>query len=264
VLRALLTSYHALIIIIIIIIIVTVQFSTDGLSRVGPLGYSRMGEGSCAGYNRHQRSQFFDSNMTVVFYAAVVALALTASVMAIMIASSCIAVPQWTLKCAATLSFLSSILQGLQFLLYQSKLTEEPYGGRFFFGAITVIAAMLVANATACFIWLVPSPYRASTVSLASPPRSSLPTVSDNATPPPPSHKRNFSGPRKGRTLPETAPDMAAETSGKEAFAPGTETVTETLLPDGSKKVTTTKVGLDGSKSVTETVVHTQTKSQQS
>jgi hypothetical protein len=221
--------------------------------------------GSCAGYNREQRSQFFDSNMTAVFYAAVFALALTASVMGIMIASSCIAVSQWTLKCAATLSLLSSILQGLQFLLYQSKLTEEPYGGRFFFGAITVIAAMLVANATAWFIWIVPSPYRASTVSLASPPLSSLPTVSDNATPPPPSHKRNFPGPSKGRSLPETAPDMAAAaTSSKEAFAPGTETVTETLLPDGSKKVTRTTVGLDGSKSVTETVVHTQTKSQQS
>jgi hypothetical protein len=239
----------------------------DGVSRVGPLGYSRIGDdsffGSCAGYNRGQRSQLFDGNMNAVFYVAIVALVLTATVMAIMIASSCVAIPQWTLKVAAVLSFLSSIFQALQFLLYQSKLAGNPYEGRFYFGAITVVVAMLVAMATACFIWIVPTPGAVSTVSLASPPRSSLPTVSNKTTPPPPSPKRNFPGPKRGSPPPETAPDIEAKPSGKEAFAPGTETVTETLLPDGSKKVTTTKVGLDGSKSVTETVVHTQTTSHQ-
>jgi hypothetical protein len=41
---------------------------------------------------------------------------------------------------------------------------------------------------------------------------------------------------------------------GAPAFAPGTETTTETVFPDGTKKIVTTKVNPDGSRSVTETV----------
>jgi hypothetical protein len=205
--------------------------------------------------------------MTAVFYAAVVSLVLTATIMAVLIASSCIPIPQWTLKCAAAFSLVSSILQGLQFLLYQSKLTDEPFGGRFFYGAITVIVSMLVSVATACFILIVPTPEARSTFSLASPPPSSLPAALDNATPQAQSHKRHFPGPKKTKDSgsgPEMAPDIEGEPSRTEAFAPGTETVTETLLPDGSKKITTTIVRSDGSKSVTEATVQTQTKIQES
>ena len=42
-----------------------------------------------------------------------------------------------------------------------------------------------------------------------------------------------------------------------EAYQPGTETITETILPDGSHKVVTTTIDLDGTKTVTEKIVRT-------
>jgi hypothetical protein len=38
-------------------------------------------------------------------------------------------------------------------------------------------------------------------------------------------------------------------------FRPGTETVTETIMLDGSRKTTKTTVNLDGSKTIEETIV---------
>jgi hypothetical protein len=43
-----------------------------------------------------------------------------------------------------------------------------------------------------------------------------------------------------------------------EAFQPGTETITETILPDGTKKIVTTVIDVDGSTTVTETIVRTE------
>ena len=62
--------------------------------------------------------------------------------------------------------------------------------------------------------------------------------------------RRNFQGPKRTQALPETAPGAAPE-----AFQPGTETITETILADGSRKIVKTTVNVDGSKTVTETIV---------
>ena len=66
--------------------------------------------------------------------------------------------------------------------------------------------------------------------------------------------KRNFRSPAQ-QGLQETAPPPGMDVDPTQAFAPGTETITETSLPDGSKKTTKTVVGLDGSRTVTETVI---------
>lgn len=200
--------------------------------------------------------------MQTVFVSAILSIALSFVVMAAMIMLSCITLPQWALKCVALLSFLASMCQGLLCLMYQSKLTQDPFGGSFFIGALTVIVAMIASVATGIFILIVPPPGSVSTVSLASPPQSSLPITTEGTTNavPPVSHKRNFPAPPRKTALPETAPpEQSSEKADDGAFAPGTETVTETVLPDGSKKVTTTAVHSDGSKSVTESIVHTHT-----
>jgi hypothetical protein len=54
--------------------------------------------------------------------------------------------------------------------------------------------------------------------------------------------------------LAPSAEEALSVQTGVPAFAPGTETVTETTMVDGTRKTVKTRVNPDGSKTITETV----------
>lgn len=189
---------------------------------------------------------------------AIVSIVVCGLVMLGMILLSCFPYPQWTLKVFSALAILGAISQSLIFLLFGSRLTDEPFHGSFFIGAGVTIVSICISLGSAAAILFVPTMQdaeRARNVRVVARPTT---TTNTSSTPSPsaPSHKRNFPAPPRPQQQQEQPAPTEAHTS---AFAPGTETVTESVLPDGSKQVTTTRVEADGSRSSTVTVVRTET-----
>jgi len=146
---------------------------------------------------------------------------------------------------------------------------DAPHNGRFYWGAGLGLVGVLSCVCTGFFILKIPQEPKKKNWRVAEPPNQGTNTgntpVAGPYTPAGPQHfvpqtntpvgKRNFKTPAQ-RGIQETAPNRPGiEVDPAEAFAPGTETITETILPDGSKKTTKTVVDLNGSKTVTETIV---------
>lgn len=191
---------------------------------------------------------------------AILGVVLCGIVMLGMILLSCFPYPQWALRAFSAASVLGGISESLIFLLFGSKLTAEPLNGSFFIGAGVTIVSVCLALGTAGTILLIPTLQDAERSRdirvVGRPAAATAQGAGPAAVPAATSHKRNFPAPPRRQQPGNKESSSPAE---QPAFAPGTETVTETLLPDGSKQVTTTVVGADGSRQETCTIVKTQT-----
>jgi len=185
-----------------------------------------------------------------------------------LVAASCVKFKESALKIIAGLAFAGSVCDWCIFSFFGSWLTDPPHNGRFHLGAGLCIVGALCSVVTGLLVLKIPQEPKARNWRVAPPPNqpnNNSSVTTGPFTPSGPQHfvpqtstpvgKRNFSTPAK-RGLQETAPPKPGiDVDPAQAFAPGTETITETILPDGSKKTTKTVVGLDGSKTVTETIV---------
>lgn len=135
--------------------------------------------------------------------------------------------------------------------MFASKVSDEPQNGSFYFGGGMAIVGFICSLTTGLLVLQIkPASYDDDYV-VSSPTGGSSDRASEGDTSAKPAG-RNFPAPKRAQQdLPETAPE-GDETN---AFEPGTETVTETVMPDGSRKIIKTTVDMDGSKSVTETIV---------
>jgi hypothetical protein len=119
-----------------------------------------------------------------------------------------------------TLTFLASGVLG-----------DDPFNAKFWWGAGLAIPASLTALIAGIITIRLPeSEYEP-----------------DDSAPQRPTLAGDINTGRKGDTTPE-------EIEQARPMRPGTETTTESILPDGRRKYTTTKWNKDGTKSVTEMI----------
>lgn len=109
----------------------------------------------------------------------------------------------------------------LTFVLFASDITSEPHNGSFWWGSGLALAAAIVS-------------LFAGIVTLNLP-------VSENES--------------KNQTSSTGSSSSLAVSEQPRAMRPGTETTTETILPDGRRKYTTTKWNKDGNAIVEESIV---------
>ena len=172
-------------------------------------------------------------------------------VMLFLIAAACVSYNQLALNCFAGLAFAGSVFEWCVFSFFGSMITDPPHNGSFYVGAGMAIIGALCSIVTGLMILRIPQETNSRNWRVVAPPSNSNNSYAPQST----VGRRNFPAPKRAAPQ-ETAPpkrEIAADPA--EAFAPGTETITETILPDGSKKTTKTVVDLDGSKTVTETIV---------
>ena len=259
------------------------QLNNVGSSTIGPFGYQQLGTDDngfvCATYNDAQLDTLVDASWKTARAFAVMANICNGITMLFLICTSCVMYKPNALRIIAALAFCGSVCGMCVFSLFGSWVTNPPQNGRFHLGAGLGLIGALCSVVTGFMVlkipperkvkqaWQVASPKTTTTNNNNNQASSSNPAVTTGPyTRSGPVHfvpqsnspvgKRNFTVPATQRGLAETAPPKPGfEVDPTQAFAPGTETVTETILPDGSKKTTTTVVGLDGSKTVTETIV---------
>jgi hypothetical protein len=151
--------------------------------------------------------------------------------------------------------------------MYASVVGDEPFNGSFYYGGAITILGCLSCFITGLLLLQIQPPgshnYIVREPSTNQTSRGSpRPTDASNAAVNPSTGKRNFPPakrvvqPKQESAIPRN--NNNASTNDIEAFQPGTETITETILPDGTKKVVTTVIGVDGSTTVTETIVRTE------
>ena len=184
--------------------------------------------------------------------------------------SSCLAYPPMILQTMAGLSFFGSVSMLFSFLMFASIVGDDPYNGSFHYGGAIAIIGCLSCFITGLLVLQIQIPGShnysvrepSTTHNTTAPFRGS----SSNATTTPSTGKRNFPPakrvvqPKHEMAMPRNSNNTNANANAIdiEAFQPGTETITETILPDGTKKVVTTVIGVDGSTTVTETIVRTE------
>ena len=137
-----------------------------------------------------------------------------------MIIASCVAYTKSALLGISAMLFFGSICAALTFIFYASSTICGQYGCKFGIGSGLVIVASVFAALTAMLVARLPvneSPFR----------------------------------PNERPVAPAQASPAEAQ---PQAFEPGTQTITETVMPDGTKKITKTTVNSDGSRTVEETV----------
>lgn len=127
---------------------------------------------------------------------------------------SCVQFNQGGLLAIVTMLLMGGTFYCLTFIFYASNKICGQYGCTFSTGSGLAIAAIIFAFLTAAVVSKIPA----------------------NTSP-----FRESERP-------------AAASSQPQAYAPGTQTITETTMPDGTKKITKTTVNADGSKTVEETV----------
>jgi hypothetical protein len=228
-------------------------------------GYEKIGSNSngfvCVKYSPTQVEFFLDAPWKAARAFAIIANICSGMTLLCLLVSSCVAYPPIALQGLAGLSFFSGVSVILTFLLFASVVGDAPFNGSFYYGG-----AMTIIGCISCFItamlllqiqppsshnYVVREPTNASHNTTT---RGSRPTDATNVVTPP---KRNFP-PAKRVVKPTIIPqESARDTADIEAFQPGTETITETQLPDGTRKLVTTVIGLDGSSTVTETIIRT-------
>lgn len=169
--------------------------------------------------------------------------------MLFLIAASCVAYNQIALQVFSGLSFSGSVFEMLTFLMFNSKISDAPFNGSFYVGGGMAIIGALCSAVTGLLILQIRPPGGSGNYTVthlnqrAGRTRGDAATDVSAGTP-----GRGFPAPKRTQGPPETAPDGSPE-----VFQPGTETVTETSLPDGSRKIVKTTVDMDGSTRVTET-----------
>jgi hypothetical protein len=137
--------------------------------------------------------------------------------MFLLMIASCMQFNQGALWAIMTMLMIGGTFYTLTFLFYASNKICGQYGCTFSIGSGLAIGAILFAFITAAMVFKLPS--------------NSSPFGVNEAP----------MGGASGRQVQQQQP---------QAFAPGTQTITETVMPDGTKKITKTTVNADGSKTV--------------
>jgi hypothetical protein len=143
--------------------------------------------------------------------------------MFLLLISSCMQFNQGGLLAIVTMLLMGGTFYCLTFIFYASNLICGQYGCDFSIGSGLAIGAILFAFLTAAIVSKLPG---------------------------------GESSPFREDEAPMPASQQSQSQSQPQAFAPGTQTITETIMPDGTKKITKTTVNANGSKTVEETVVH--------
>jgi len=235
-----------------------IEQNNVGSSTIGPFGFQSLdskSQFSCVPYSSEQIDNLLDASWKTARVFAIMANVCNGMVMLFLLASACVKYNQLALNCFAGFAFFGSICEWCVFSFFGSFITDPPFNGRFYVGAGMAIIGALCSVVTGWMILRIPQePTHRNWRVEAPPSNTSNGSYLPQSTVP--TGRRNFPSPKKSARLQETAPpkpDIAIDPA--EAFAPGTETITETILPDGSTKMTKTVVDLDGSKTVTETIV---------
>lgn len=133
-------------------------------------------------------------------------------------------------KTTGILFLVGSLCEVLIFVVYSSdSLTGDLHQGRFFWGSALLIVSILFTIAAGVMTLRIP-PFDPENI-----PESALDALREQ--------------PMVQQILPEAAKEKKPY-----KMPPGVETVTETILPDGSRKYTTTKWNKDGTTTVTEEI----------
>jgi hypothetical protein len=223
-----------------------------GPSTIGPFGfqdlYGDRGMFVCLSYTSEQMENLVDTPWKVARVFAILAIAFNGVSMLFLIATSCVKYHSVVYSGIATSSILGSFCIMLTFIMFASD-TLSQFNPKFWLGGGMALLGFICALGTGICCLLMALQTDVKTYNLYS-----SASRSTKGTPPDTNvksmvPKRNFPAPPRNSSL-SSRPDQ-----GPEAFAPGTETVTESILPDGSKKVATTRVDYDGSKTITETIV---------
>lgn len=232
-----------------------------GSSSIGLFGYEELGSNSngfvCLKFSSLHKDYLIDAPWKAAQAFAIIANICSGLVLCFLIMTSCYAISPIALKCLSGLSFFASFTVMFTFLIFASIVGDDPFNGSFYYGGAMTILGCILCFVTGLLILQIQPPGSHNYI-VRDPDTTTTPTnvttrgSTMHVVPPPPQHKRNFAPAKripKSNIVPkESARDI-------EAFAPGTETVTETILPDGTKKVVTTTIGMDGSTTITETIV---------
>lgn len=132
-------------------------------------------------------------------------------------------------KCCGWLFIIGSVWQVLIFVVFSAdSLTGDFHNGRFYWGSALLIVSMLLSIAAGILTLRIP-PFDPENM-----PDSAIDALREQ--------------PFVSKFLPE------AKKEKKYRMPAGTETVTEAMLPDGTRKYTTTKWNADGTTTVTEEI----------
>lgn len=215
----------------------------------------------CLKFSSLHKDFFIDAPWKAAQAFAIIANICSGLVLCCLIMTSCYAANTMAVKCLAGLSFFAGVTVMFTFLIFGSVVGDDPFNGSFYYGGGMTIVGCILCFVTGFLVLQIQPPGSHSYIvrdvnnTSATPTNRTTRGSTTHVVPPPPQVKRNFPPAKripKSNIVPkESARDI-------EAFEPGTETVTETILPDGTKKVITTTIGTDGSTTITETIVRTE------
>lgn len=230
------------------------QFGDYGSSTIGPFGYEEIGSDSvgfnCLSYSSEQLDSLLDTPWKAARSFAILANISNGFTMILLIAASCVSYSPHALKAFACLAFSGSVFLWLTFTLFASKLSDSPYNGSFYVGGGMAVIGALCSIVTGLLIIQILPPGSSGNYTVSPPSQGTAPAGSAVAASAGVTTGRNFPAPKRVQDPPEKAPDADLE-----VVQSGTETITETILPDGSRKIVKTTVNADGSAVVTETIV---------
>ena len=212
---------------------------------------------------------FFDPAFKAARAFAILANTCSGITLLLLLMTSCLAYPPIILQSMSGFSFFGGVSILFTFLLFASVVGDDPYNGSFYYGGAIAILGCFSCIITGLLMLQVQPP-GSHNYSVREPHTNHNSTVpsrgsTSNATTTAPSTgKRNFPPakrvvqPKVEMAVPRNNSTNRNANDDIEAFQPGTETITETILPDGTKKVITTVIGVDGSSTITETIVRTE------
>jgi hypothetical protein len=202
-------------------------------SKIGLFAFQDYGHGvegsnfMCNYYVKPQIDEYFDGTFKLARAFAVLANTCLLIASLVLLISTCASLPKLILKAAGSLFIIGSVFTLLMFVVFASKAVKgDPHHRKAGWGVGFNVISMLLSVITGI-----------STMRLQA---GRIPAET-NAEPEIESQKQ----PAK-REQPKKP---------KRVMPPGAETIEETILPDGSRKYTTTKWHKDGSSTKTEEII---------
>jgi hypothetical protein len=230
-----------------------------GSSTIGLFGYEELGSNSkgfvCLRYSETHLEFFLDSPWKAARAFGIIANLCSGLTLLCLIGASCFTLNAIFVKLLAGGLVFGSFSILMTFLMFASDVSEAPFNGSFYFGGGVALVASILCF-VAALLTLQIGPISSREPYIVAPPASRKPatrvTSGNNDGTNTMQPRRNFPAPKRSGVAPPQ--ESAPATDDIEAFQPGTETVTETLLPDGTRKTVTTTIGTDGSRTVTEVI----------
>jgi hypothetical protein len=217
-------------------------FSYQEFAEFGTSGSSS----ACIPYNKTQMKnyEYLDGAVKAAQAFAVLAnICLLVGTIALVILS-CIQAANILRNAVAIVFLVGSMFEVLIFVMYASSITDDdsPHHARFYWGTLTNAFGVVLSLRTGILCFKLPE-YD---------PESSEGEKNDKTT-----NNKTDDKLEKGNNEEQAEqPKSPVSKKTKKARMPaGSETTTETILPDGSRKYTTTKWNKDGTTTVTENIV---------